>query len=227
MLTVLIRSVVLYLCIMLFMRLMGKRQLGELQPAELVISVLISNIVSLPVEDPNVPLLMGIIPVAMLVGLELIVSVLSLRFRSIRTLMGGNPVVIIHNGVIDQGALKNLRFSIDDLMESLRSQGVFDLSQIQYAIVETNGTVSILPYEKDSPATPTQLKLTLAPREVPVVVISDGELSQGSLELCGKDKAWVQRRLKEQGLQQKDVFLMMVTTNGKWRIIEKEPKRPK
>ena len=135
MLTVLIRSVVLYLCIMIFMRLMGKRQLGQLQPAELVISVLISNIVSLPVEDPDVPLLMGIIPVAVLVGLELIVSLLSLRFRSIRTLMGGNPVVIIHNGVVDQGALKNLRFSIDDLMESLRSQGIFDLTQIQYAIV--------------------------------------------------------------------------------------------
>ena len=225
MLTVLIRSVVLYLCIMLFMRLMGKRQLGELQPAELVISVLISNIVSLPVEDPNVPLLMGIIPVAMLVGLELIVSVLSLRFRSIRTLMGGNPVVIIHNGVIDQGALKTLRFSIDDLMESLRSQGVFDLSQIQYAIVETNGTVSILPYEKDSPATPTQLKLTLAPREVPVVVISDGIVLEDGLRGASMSRKQLNRILEKEQVSVRDVFLFSADKSHRYTLIQKENKK--
>lgn len=225
MLTVLIRSVVLYLCIMLFMRLMGKRQLGELQPAELVISVLISNIVSLPVEDPNVPLLMGIIPVAMLVGLELIVSILSLRFRSIRTLMGGNPVVIIHNGVIDQGALKTLRFSIDDLMESLRSQGVFDLSQIQYAIVETNGTVSILPYEKDSPATPTQLKLTLAPREVPVVVISDGMVLEDGLRGASMSRKQLNRILEKEQVSVRDVFLFSVDKSHRYTLIQKENKK--
>lgn len=225
MLTVLIRSVVLYLCIMLFMRLMGKRQLGELQPAELVISVLISNIVSLPVEDPNVPLLMGIIPVAMLVGLELIVSVLSLRFRSIRTLMGGNPVVIIHNGVIDQGALKTLRFSIDDLMESLRSQGVFDLSQIQYAIVETNGTVSVLPYEKDSPATPTQLKLTLAPREVPVVVISDGMVLEDGLRGASMSRKQLNRILEKEQVSVRDVFLFSADKSHRYTLIQKENKK--
>ena len=225
MLTVLIRSVVLYLCIMLFMRLMGKRQLGELQPAELVISVLISNIVSLPVEDPNVPLLMGIIPVAMLVGLELIVSVLSLRFRSIRTLMGGNPVVIIHNGVIDQGALKTLRFSIDDLMESLRSQGVFDLSQIQYAIVETNGTVSILPYEKDSPVTPTQLKLTLAPREVPVVVISDGMVLEDGLRGASMSRKQLNRILEKEQVSVRDVFLFSADKSHRYTLIQKENKK--
>ena len=225
MLTVLIRSVVLYLCIMLFMRLMGKRQLGELQPAELVISVLISNIVSLPVEDPNVPLLMGIIPVAMLVGLELIVSVLSLRFRSIRTLMGGNPVMIIHNGVIDQGALKTLRFSIDDLMESLRSQGVFDLSQIQYAIVETNGTVSILPYEKDSPATPTQLKLTLAPREVPVVVISDGMVLEDGLRGASMSRKQLNKILEKEQVSVRDVFLFSADKSHRYTLIQKENKK--
>ena len=225
MLTVLIRSVVLYLCIMLFMRLMGKRQLGELQPAELVISVLISNIVSLPVEDPNVPLLMGIIPVAMLVGLELIVSVLSLRFRSIRTLMGGNPVVIIHNGVIDQGALKTLRFSIDDLMESLRSQGIFDLSQIQYAIVETNGTVSILPYEKDSPVTPTQLKLTLAPREVPVVVISDGMVLEDGLRGASMSRKQLNRILEKEQVSVRDVFLFSADKSHRYTLIQKENKK--
>ena len=225
MLTVLIRSVVLYLCIMLFMRLMGKRQLGELQPAELVISVLISNIVSLPVEDPNVPLLMGIIPVAMLVGLELIVSVLRLRFRSIRTLMGGNPVVIIHNGVLDQGALKTLRFSIDDLMESLRSQGIFDLSQIQYAIVETNGTVSILPYEKDSPATPTPLKLTLAPPEVPVVVISDGMVLEDGIGGAYMSRKQLNRILEKEQVSVRDVFLFSADKSHRYTLIQKENKK--
>ncbi len=225
MLTVLIRSVVLYLCIMIFMRLMGKRQLGQLQPAELVISVLISNIVSLPVEDPDVPLLMGIIPVAVLVGLELIVSLLSLRFRSIRTLMGGNPVVIIHNGVVDQGALKNLRFSIDDLMESLRSQGIFDLTQIQYAIVETNGTVSILPYEKDAPVTPKQLKLTLAPQEVPVIVISDGILLEDGLRGASMSRKQLTKILEKEHIPLEQVFLLSANKSHQYTLIPKEEKK--
>ncbi len=222
MLTVLIRSVFLYLCIMFFMRMMGKRQLGELQPAELVISVLISNIVSLPVEDPDVPLFMGIIPVAMLVGLELIISHLCLRFRKVRTLMGGNPVVIIHNGIIDQGALKNLRFSIDDLMESLRSQGIFDLSQIQYAIVETNGTVSILPYEKDAPATPKQLNLTLAPQEVPVVVISDGAVLEDGLRGASMSRKQLTKILQKEGTEPKKVFLFCADKSHRYTLIPKE-----
>ena len=168
---------------------------------------------------------MGIIPVAMLVGLELIVSVLSLRFRSIRTLMGGNPVVIIHNGVIDQGALKTLRFSIDDLMESLRSQGVFDLSQIQYAIVETNGTVSVLPYEKDAPATPTQLKLTLAPREVPVVVISDGMVLEDGLRGASMSRKQLNRILEKEQVSVRDVFLFSADKSHRYTLIQKENKK--
>ncbi len=225
MLTVLIRSVVLYFCIMLFMRMMGKRQLGELQPAELVISVLISNIVSLPVEDPNVPLLMGIIPVAVLVGLELIVSVLSLRFRGIRTLMGGNPVMIIHDGIVDQKALKNLRYSIDDLMESLRSQGIFDLNQIQYAIVETNGTVSILPYEKEAPVTPTQLKLNLAPRKVPVVVISDGMVLEDGLRGASMSRKQLKKILEKEHVSLQDVFLLSADKSHQYTLIQKENKK--
>ena len=222
MLTVLIRSVVLYLCIMLFMRLMGKRQLGELQPAELVISVLISNIVSLPVEDPNVPLLMGIIPVAMLVGLELIVSVLSLRFRSIRTLMGGNPVVIIHNGVIDQGALKTLRFSIDDLMESLRSQGIFDLSQIQYAIVEANGKISV--YPKPGARQVTCQDLSLAPPDngIPMVIVSDGKVSQWGLSVCGLDESWLSGVLAANTCSLSDIFILTADKSRRYTLIRKE-----
>ncbi len=225
MLTVLIRSVLLYLCVMFFMRIMGKRQLGELQPAELVISVLISNVVSLPVEDPDVPLLMGIIPAAVLVGLELASSHLCLRFRKIRTLLGGNPVVIIHDGIIDQKALKNLRFSLDDLMESLRSQGIFDLNQIQYAIVETNGTVSILPYEKDAPATPKQLNLTLSPQEVPVVVISDGTVLEDGLRGASMSRKQLRKLLEKEGTEPRKVFLLCADKSHRYTLIPKEEKK--
>lgn len=225
MLTVLIRSVLLYLCVMFFMRIMGKRQLGELQPAELVISVLISNVVSLPVEDPDVPLLMGIIPAATLVGLELISSHLCLRFRKVRTLLGGNPVVIIHDGIIDQKALKTLRFSLDDLMESLRSQGIFDLSQIQYAIVETNGAVSILPYQQEAPVTPKQLQLNLSPQETPVIVISDGTVLEDGLRGASMSPKQLKKLLNKEGIRSQDVFLLSADKSHRYTLIPKEEKK--
>ena len=124
---VFIRAILLYLLIIFCLRLMGKRQLGELQPSELVITILISNIASLPIEDNSIPMIMGMVPIVVLVGFELIISGISLHSRRFRTLVSGKPVVLIQNGQIDQSAMKQLRFSIDDLMETLRGKSVFDL----------------------------------------------------------------------------------------------------
>ena len=144
MLVVFFRAVILYILVTLCLRLMGKRQLGELQPAEFVITILISNIASLPIEDTNIPMVLGLIPVFVLVAFEVIVSTLSLSSKRFRSIMSGKPVIVIYNGQIDQEKLKQLRFSIDDLMESLRQQGVFRVQDVWYAIVETTGKVSVM-----------------------------------------------------------------------------------
>ena len=167
---VFIRAILLYLLIIFCLRLMGKRQLGELQPSELVITILISNIASLPIEDNSIPMIMGVVPIVVLVGFELIISGISLHSRRFRTLVSGKPVVLIQNGQIDQSAMKQLRFSIDDLMETLRGKSVFDLRDVQYAIVETTGQVNILQKYKAQTVTARMLDLKGSDADPPTVV---------------------------------------------------------
>ena len=146
MLIVLIRTIILYFIIVLGTRIMGKRQLGELQPSDLVITILISNIATLPIEETEIPLVTGIIPILTLVCFEVFSSALSLKSPLARRLISGRPIVIIQNGRLNQKEMRDLRFSLDDLMEQLRGSGIFDLSEVQLAIVETTGKLSI--YQK-------------------------------------------------------------------------------
>ena len=144
--TVFIRSVLLYAVVIFAVRLMGKRQLGELQPSELVITILVSNIATLPLENPSVPLITGVLPVLALVCFEVIVSWLSLKSKKLRKLISGSPKIIIRDGKIDQQTMRDLRLTVDDLLMSLRSQQIFTPEEVQFAIVETTGTISV--YQK-------------------------------------------------------------------------------
>ena len=145
---VFIRAVILYILLIFTVRLMGKRQIGELQPSELAITILISNIATLPVEDTGIPLLTGIIPIVTLAGLDVIMSWLGIKSRTIRRFTCGKPVIIISGGQLDQKKMQSIRFTVDDLAASLRSQGIFDISEVQLAVVETTGTLSV--YQKYS-----------------------------------------------------------------------------
>ena len=145
---VFIRAVILYVLLIFTVRLMGKRQIGELQPSELAITILISNIATLPVEDTGIPLLTGIIPILTLAGLDVIMSWLGIKSRTIRRFTCGKPVIIISGGQLDQKKMQSIRFTVDDLAASLRSQGIFDISEVQLAVVETTGTLSV--YQKYS-----------------------------------------------------------------------------
>ena len=142
MLIVFFRAVILYILIVISIRLMGKRQIGELQPSELVITLLLSNIATLPIEDTTIPMSMGIVPIFTLVCLDVILSHCSLKFRGLRKLICGSPKIVVSRGIIDQKQLKDLRFSADDLLESLRSMGIFDINEVQLAVVETTGKIS-------------------------------------------------------------------------------------
>ncbi len=214
MLVVFIRAVLLYLLVIFCMRLMGKRQLGELQPSELVTTIFISNIAALPITDTNIPMILGAVPIFALVIFEFVISSLSLKSRHIRQFFSGNPIVVIRDGEINQKQLKRLRFSIDDLMEALRENGVFDIRDVHYAIVETTGQVSVLQKFSAQTVTPEMLKLQGEDKKPPLVVISDGDIIESSLYLFGFSMEWLERKLKAQNLTAKEVFLMTITESG-------------
>lgn len=222
MLVVFFRALILYLLIMFALRLMGKRQLGELQPSELVITILISNIASLPIEDSNIPMLLGAIPVLALVGFELIVSNISLQSKKFRSFISGKPIIVISDGKIDQKQLRTLRFSIDDLMESLRQNNIFDIRDVCYAIVETNGKVSILQKYEAQTVTTKMLRLKGTQDNPPVVVISDGELIQTALQFCNLTEEWVYQTIQSHHYKLKDVFIMTTDSSKDYYIVKKE-----
>lgn len=225
MLVVFFRAIILYILITFCIRLMGKRQLGELQPSELVITILISNIASLPIEDTSIPMILGIIPVFVLVACELFVSNIALQFKGFRSFISGKPVIVIYDGIIDQKQLRKLRFSIDDLMASLRQNNIFDISEVMYAVVETTGKVSVLqkfPYQN---ATPKILKIKGESEEPPAVIISDGKILKSALKKFSIEEDFVLRSLKKEGVSEKEVFLMTCDSKKHYRIIKKEKKK--
>lgn len=219
---VFIRAVILY-CVLIFsVRLMGKRQIGELQPSELAITILISNIATLPVEDLSIPLVTGLLPVLTLVCLDVLMSWLTMKSKKMRSVISGEPVVIVSDGKIDQQKLYNLRFTTDDFMEAIRSQGIFDAEQVQFAVVETTGKVSIYPKFKNRPVTNEDMQIKNTSSDPPAVVVQDGVIVYSSLKRLGLGEDWLKKILSENSVDVTDIFIMTAETAGKYRIIKKE-----
>ncbi len=219
---ILLRAIILYLLIVFSLRLMGKRQLGELQPSELVITILISNIAATPIENRTIPMSTGIIPILVLVAFELIVSNISLHSKKFRKLISGKPVVIIKDGKIDIKAMKQLRFSIDDLMESLRGNGIFDVNEVSYAVVETTGSVSVYQKFPYRPATAETLKIKGESTFPPQIVISDGAVMTDALITLNLTEKWLFSILKTEKLESKDIFIMTADRQKNYKIFKKE-----
>lgn len=208
MLIITIRTVLLYALIVFSLRLMGKKQLGELQPSELVTTIMISNIATLALEDSFTPMLMGVVPILMIVCLDVIMSGIMLKSRKVRDVVSGTVKVIISDGNIDQHEMKNLRYTLDDLTEAMRQQGIFDISQVQYAIVETNGKINF--FQKENP-----------PKNPPELIIVDGELIRESLKRLRLGEGWVNQILRENNLTMSKVFMMSANCDGQYQIAEK------
>lgn len=215
MLVVFLRGVILYIVVVFSARLMGKRQLGELSPAELVITILISNVATLTMEDISIPLIMGVVPIVTLVCLDVIVSYLTLRSRKARRIISGQPRVIISDGKIDQKALLELRYTVDDIFSSLRGLGIFNIESVQYAVVETTGSISVLQKPEFLPITPDYQKTHEKPSDPPKVLISDGEL-------IVKENKKLMLELERRSLKPSDIFLCTIDSNGKLYITRKE-----
>ena len=222
---VLVRSLILYILVIFSVRLMGKRQLGELQPSELVITILISNIATLPLEDIDIPLSLGVTPILALVCFEVIVSWLNMIFPKFRKMISGSPKIVISNGKTDPKILKELRFSVDDLMMSLREKEVFDIEDVQYAIVETTGNISVM--RKQTADTPTRedIGLKIKNNDPPQVIISDGKIIPQAVKVMGVEGN-IEKILRPTNLKIKDIFIMTADTQGNYFIVDKDGKSP-
>ncbi len=219
-----IRTVILYVFVILAIRLMGKRQISDMQPSELVVTMMISDIASLPMQNTAQPLLSGVVPVLVLVSLELTVSAVMLKSRLFRKLISGSPVVVIEDGRLLQRQLKRLRLTTDELCAQLRQQNVFSLQDVQYCIVETNGVLSVL--EKPSKRVPNaeESGIVIPDNKMEAVVVSDGAWVESSLRLCGSTKQEINNILQKKQIKLNEIFLMTMDGNGVCQIIRRENK---
>lgn len=218
--TTIVRTVILYIFVTLGIRLMGKRQIGDMQPNELVITLLISEIAAIPLQDTSQPLLFGITSIFMLVILEIVLSVIALKSFTIRKLMNGTSVVIIKNGVIDQHAMKQVRMTVLDLIELLRGQNVFDISTVAFAVLEVNGDLSVLLKSAEQPATAGDLGTKKSDAALPLPVISDGKILFESLRVLEITEKELYSKLKANKTDAKRVFLMTMDRNKNFSIIK-------
>ncbi|MER2080266.1 MAG: DUF421 domain-containing protein [Ruminococcus sp.] len=217
-----IRTLILYAFIIVAIRLMGKRQISDMQPSELVVTLVVSDIASLPMQNTSQPLLSGVIPVMVLVALEILTSVIMMKSRRFRRLVCGNPVVVIEDGKLLQGQLRRLRMTTEDLFAQLRQQNIFSLADVQYCIVETNGMVSVLEKPQHRIPDAEEMGVAIEDNKLETVVISDGKLLRDGMELCQTDSEQVKRLLEESGVRAEEVFLMTLDGKGNYQIVRKE-----
>ena len=215
MFTALTRTVILYILIIAGIRLMGKRQVGELEPSELVLSLLIADLASVPMQDLGIPLHSGIVPILTLLSITMILSMLTMKSIRFRTLLCGKPSIIIREGKLEQREMRRNRLTVDELMEELRGQGQCSISAVKYGILETNGRLSVLLYPEQDTPTRQDLHLRSNDPGLPLVIISDGTVLEQNLHLRGLDRSWLDRQLRLHNCARpEDVFLMTVDECG-------------
>ena len=224
MITAFARTVILYFLIMLGLRLMGKRQIGELEPSELVLTMMISDLATVPMQDFGIPLLAGVIPILTLSALSMLMSQLSLYSLRFREIICGKPAILIQQGQLQQEAMRKNRYTLDELLEELREQGFSDIRDVKYAVLENSGQLSVLPWTRQQPPTATQLGLELEDTvTLPIILVNDGRVIQKNLDACGKAAAWLQSVLqKEQLSSPREAFLLTLDEQDQVFCVKKE-----
>ena len=217
-----IRTALLYGLLILAVRLMGKRQVAEMEPAEFVVTMLLANLAAVPMQDNGLPLISGIAPIFTVLGLELILAVLSMKFLPIRRLLNGVPTLLIREGQIDQKALAVSRVSLDELQQKLREKDVFDYSQVAYAILETDGELTVALYPKFQPATAKDVGAKHSSADLYYNVISDGVVLRDNLRMAGFNELWLKQTLQKQNCKKQEVFLLAVNKHGSIQFIKRE-----
>lgn len=209
--TVLFRTIILYVIVITSMRIMGKKQIGQLEPFELAITIMVSELAALPMQDTRIPIIHGFIPIITLLTLQTALSVLQLKSEKFRSIVNGRPSILIEDGQIDIDELRYQRFNINDLMEEIRLQGYFNISDIEYAILETSGQLSIIPKTSLTPPTKEDLNIQSTQDSLPIPLILDGKIDHENLILIKKDLKWLRTRLnKSEDDDFSDIFIAIL-----------------
>jgi uncharacterized membrane protein YcaP (DUF421 family) len=217
------RTVIMYLLLMAVIRLMGKRQIGQMEASEFVVAMLIADLASIPMQNEGIPLTSGIVPILTIFGLELLLSALCMRSIRLRKLLCGKPVILIENGRMLQNNLRRTGVTLDELTSHLREKDILDLRSVQYAILETNGNLSVFPYPKEKPASARDAGILVRQQFLPVTIIADGKLLRENMALAKKDESWVEKVLAQHQAGISDTWLLTVDGANHILWIGKEP----
>ena len=210
-----VRTVILYFAILISMRIMGKRQLGEMEISEFIVAALIADLAATPLQDIGIPLLNGLVPIIIMFCFEIIIAGLNMRSVKLRKLTYGRPEIIIRDGRIIREAMHKNRFTLDELMQELRAQGLTDTAQVEYAVLETNGQLSIILKSGDQPVTASQMGVVGADVSYAHIIINEGRILDNNLKLLGRDRRWLANELKRQNLRSADeVYILTLSENG-------------
>lgn len=221
MLTILIRIIIVYALLIGTMRLMGKRQIGELQLSELITTILLSELAAQPITDNEIPLAFAVIPVALLLSLEVIISFGVTKLPFLKPIFDGKPSVLIRRGELQFDEIARVRISIEELLSQLRIEGVPDISDVDYAILEQNGQLSVIPKRASSPADAKDANIKVTESGIAHAIIVDSHISDHDLNVIGHDRKWLNSRLRHYRVTPKEVFLFTVDDTGKEALIKK------
>ncbi len=208
------RTIILYLVLIFVIRLMGKRQVGQMAPSEFVVTMLVANLASIPMQDSGIPLYTGLVPILTVLGVELILTGLNMRWVKARQLLCGKPVILIENGKILRTNLRSTRVTLDELTELLRTKNVLSVDRVQYAILETGGDLSVFQYPRYEPAAAQDAGITVQAQSLPYTIIADGRLYPDNLRLSGREMGWLNRELQARNAKISSTLLMTVDGTG-------------
>ena len=217
-----LRTIFLYLVLIAVIRLMGKRQIGQMEASEFVVTMLVANLAAIPMQDEGVPLHSGLVPILTILGVEFVLTALSMASLRFRQLLCGKPVILIENGKILQDNLRRTRVTLDELTGHLREKDILDLSTVQFAILETDGNLSVFPYPKHRPATAKEAGISPQKQYLPITIIGDGQVYPHNLKLAGKDNTWLDRVLQEKDATVPETWLLTVDPADRIFFLRKE-----
>jgi len=209
-----LRTIILYLVLIASVRLLGKRQIGQMEASEFVVAMLVADLASIPMQNGSIPLLSGLIPILTVVGLELVLSFGVMKSILLRRILCGKPVILIDNGRILQENLRSARITLDELISHLRQKDILDLNRVQYAILETDGNLSVFPYTDQQPACAADAGIPVKGQSLPVTIIQDGQLFREDMIRAGKDGTWLKQELESHRAEQETTLLLTVDGEG-------------
>ncbi|MTI83781.1 MAG: DUF421 domain-containing protein [Firmicutes bacterium] len=222
MLAIVLRTILIYFIMLAVVRLMGKREIGQLSPFDFVVAIMMAELAVLPMESPDIPLWHGIIPLVILVCLEIGISYMALHSHTVRGFLDGKPQIIIENGRILKKEMRKSRYNLNDLMAQLREKGVPNIEDVEFGILETSGRLSIIPRSQKRPITPADLGIQTKYEGMPLALVMDGVVMHTNLDMCGLNEKWLFEKLNETGMALADIFLAMLDTQGELYVVPKD-----